>query len=190
MTPSLKKHWPLIGIGLLIILVGLHLFRASRKTNDSSSSAGAGVERGLKLGDIHYSQNNPDDRVKWFLDAKEATVSSDSQVVFFHDFKLRVSSENRPHMELEGQKGTYYRNTGEIHLQGALRGSTGDGYRIATESAVYNQKLGSLETDDPVKITGPLFSVEGRGLRLNTEKETLLIPWNVTTLIKKGLPAL
>jgi len=91
---------------------------------------------------------------------------------------------------LEGEKGAFHRNSGEIYLQGGLEGSTDDGYRIVTESAVYHQKKSWLETKDPVKLTGPFFSLEGRGLQLNLEKETLVIPSDVTALIDKGLPVL
>lgn len=187
---SLRKHWPLIGIGLLGILVSMHLFRAPKQNAASSSSTSAASEKGLKLEDVHYSQDDPNDRVKWFLDAKEAILSDDKQVISFRNFKLRLEPENRPRVELEGEKGVFHRNSGEIHLQGALRGSTEDGYRIVTESAIYSQKKGCLETHDPVKITGPFFSLEGRGLFLNVEKETLLIPSDVTALIDKGFPAL
>jgi LPS export ABC transporter protein LptC len=190
MTFALKKHWPLIGIGLLGILVSLQLFRAPKKNMEGPSGTDAALEKGLKLEDIHYSQDNPDDRIKWFLDAKEATLSNDRQVISFRNFKLRLEPVNRPRMELEGQRGAFHRDSGEIHLQGGLRGSTDDGYRIVTESAVYNQKKGWLETNDPVKLSGPFFSLEGRGLRLNIENETLLIPSDVTTLIEKGLPVL
>jgi LPS export ABC transporter protein LptC len=190
MTLSLRKHWPLIGIGLLGILVIVHLSRAPKQNTESSSDTGAALEKGLKLEDIHYSQDDPDDRVKWFLDAKEAILSDDKQVISFRNFKLRLEPENRPRVELEGEKGVFHRNSGEIHLQGGLRGFTDDGYRIVTESAVYSQKEGCLETHDLVKISGPFFSLEGRGLLLNVEKETLLILSNVTALIDKGLPVL
>jgi LPS export ABC transporter protein LptC len=179
-----------MGIALLAILICLHLFRTPRQSREGSSGAGAAVEKGLKLEDIHYSQDDPDDRVKWFLDAKEATLSDDKQVISFRKFKLRLEPENRPRVELEGETGAFHRNSGEIHLRGELRGSTDDGYRFATESAVYSQKKNCLETQDPVKITGPFFSLEGRGLLLNVEKETLLILSNVTALIDKGLPEL
>jgi len=190
MIHSLRKHWPLIGIALLAILVGLHLFRAPRQSKEGSSGPAAAMEKGLKLEDIHYSQDDPDDRVKWFLDAKEATLSDDKQVISFRHFKLRLEPENRPRVELEGENGAFHRNSGEIHLHGALRGSTDDGYRFATESAIYSQKKSCLETHDPVKITGPFFALEGRGLLLNVEKETLIILSDVTALIDKGLPVL
>ena len=190
MIHSLRKHWPLIGIALVAALVSLHLFRAPRQGREVPGGTGTTMEKGLKLEDIHYSQDDPDDRVKWFLDAKEAMLSDDKQVISFRHFKLRLEPENRPRVELEGESGAFHRSSGEIRLQGRLRGSTDDGYRIATESAVYSQKEGCLETHDRVKITGPFFALEGRGLRLNVETETLLIPSNVTAMIDKGFPAL
>ena len=178
-----------MGIALLAILVCLHLLRAPGRSTEGINSEGGTVEKGLKLEDIHYSQDDPDHRVKWFLDAKEARLSDDKQVISFLKFRLRLEPENRPRVELEGERGSVHRDSGEIHLQGNLRGSTDDGYRIVTESAIYSQKKGCLETHDPVKLTGPYFSLEGRGLLLNVEKETLLIPSDVTARIDKGFPA-
>ena len=52
-----------------------------------------------------------------------------------------------------------------------------------TQQLSYKQKEGLLTTEDPVEITGPFFSVSGRGLHFDLEKETLQILSGVTTLI-------
>jgi LPS export ABC transporter protein LptC len=190
MTPFFKKHWPLIGVAILVVVVAFYLVQAKRNSSRKPVEPDVSIEEGLKLEDIHFTQDSADEKVKWVLDAKEARLSKDKEVISFHRFRLRLEPQKRPRVELEGQRGEYYRTSGEIRLQGGLKGTTEDGYSLVTQSAVYRYKQGRLETKDPVKITGPFFSVEGQGLQLNVEKETVHILSDVTALIDKDFPAL
>ena len=85
---------------------------------------------------------------------------------------------------MEGKRGDYDKSSGNISLHGDLKGRTDNGYMILTDRATFNQKQGDLETDDLVRIIGPFFSVEGRGLYFNVETETLRILSEATTTIK------
>jgi LPS export ABC transporter protein LptC len=190
MAPFFKKQWPLMGMVILVAVVGFYVVQAQRNSPHKSVGPDLPTGEGLKLEDVHFTQDNPDDKVKWVLDAKEARLSKDKEVISFLRFKLMLEPEKRPRVELEGERGEYYRTSEEIRLRGSLKVTTEDGYRITTESAVYMHKQGRLETKDPVKITGPFFSVEGRGLKLNVGKETVHILSDVTTLIEKDFPAL
>ena len=96
---------------------------------------------------------------------------------------MKLEPENRPPFELEGRRGEYDESSGEINLHGDLRGYSHNGYRIITEHIMYKRREGYLKTEAPVKITGPFFSVEGRGLYYNLDRGTLKIDADVTTLI-------
>ncbi len=179
-----------MGVVILVAILGFYLVRAQRNSSQKPVEPNVSAEEGLKLEDVHFTQDDPDDRVKWILDAKEARLSKDKEVISFRKYRLRLEPEKRAHVNLEGERGEYSRSSGEIRLNGGLKATTDDGYRIVTESAVYRHKQGRLETSDPVKITGPFFSVEGRGLDLDVEKETVQILSNVTTLIDKDFRTL
>jgi LPS export ABC transporter protein LptC len=138
----------------------------------------------MRLEDIHYSHADPDSKVTWLLDAAEVTFSKDRRFMSFWDFRLKVQPQDRPRLEFTGQKGDYDTETGELVMQGALQGKTDNGYTFETEYAVYNQKQGDLETHEPVLITGPFFSIQGRGLSFDVNREILRIHSEVTTLIK------
>jgi LPS export ABC transporter protein LptC len=183
MAKFFKKHWPLAGIGVLLAMVGFYLIQSQKEAIQKFVPIEIDSEEGLKLKNIHYTQDDPDERVKWVLDATEVTFSRDKRFIHFKDFQLKLEPENRPALELKGLKGVYDKQLETMTLNGNLRGRTDNGYTIITESAVYRQKQGDLENDDPVKITGPFFSVEGRGLYVNVEKEILVIRSNVTTSI-------
>jgi len=185
MIRLLKKHWPLLGIGALLFIVGFYLFGTgsgflSKQT--LTALRDSFLEEGVKLKDISYTQNNPDEGLKWTLKAKEVTFSKDNQFMRFKDFQLKVESKERPSIKLEGKTGDYDKGSGVITLRKDLKGYTDNGYRFFTDHMVYNNEKGLIHTDDPVKIIGPFFSVEGRGLLLNLEKETLEIRESLTRL--------
>jgi LPS export ABC transporter protein LptC len=180
----LKKHWPLVGMGALILVAGLYIFLAGKGFIGKAASDDMAAGEGIRLEDIHYSHNDPEKKVTWLLDAKEVSFSKDKRFMSFRTFRLEVQAQNRPRLELTGDKGTYDRDSGEVVLQGNLKGKTDNGYTVVTNYAVYNQKRGDLETEEPVTITGPFFSIQGRGLSYDMKKESLKIHSEVTTLIQ------
>jgi LPS export ABC transporter protein LptC len=141
---------------------------------------------GVKLKDIQYTQDDPDKGLKWVLDAREIKLSEDNDSILFHDFHLKVEPENRPCLELMGNKGDYSRDSGVINLWGNLKGFSGNGYKIFTEHLLINEKRGHVSTEESVEIVGPFFSVAGQGLFFDLEKESLRILSNVTTIVEKG----
>ncbi len=142
-----------------------------------------GAAEGVKLEDIHFTHEGTDQGVKWTLDAKEVRISEDRNQITFTDFMLTLEPQDRQVVHLEGKAGHYDKSAGQLLLSGELRGRTQDGYTIATERAVYNQNAGRLTTDEPVRITGPTFSVEGRGLAYDVATEVLEIKSEVKTQI-------
>ena len=175
-------------MGGLLFVVFLYLVGANFKITRESPVADMPSEgEGLTLKNIHYTQNNPHDEVKWTLDAKEVRFSQDKQHITFTDFLLKLDSGDRPSIELKGEKGAYDKTSGEINLEGDLCGYTDNGYQIITERLLFHQKKGILETKSPVKIMGPTVTVSGHGLYYHLEKEILRILSGVTTSFEKGV---
>ncbi len=184
MKKILKKHWPLMVIAALFVVVGMYLSDVTKKqVVKQLVQALPASEEGLSLKNIHYTQKDPDKGITWLLDAKEAAFSQGKQVMSFKDFRLRVESKDRPTIEIEGRRGDYDKNSQVISLHGDLVGTMDDGYKILTERAVYQGKEGFLTSDAPVTIYGPLFSIKGIGLFFNPKLETLRIGSQVITSI-------
>jgi LPS export ABC transporter protein LptC len=179
----LSKNWPLLGIVFLVLTVSFFMMDRSRKEVVRKPALPGDVPEGVKLEDVHFTQEGGDDRVKWSLDAKEVRFSEDRSRITFTQFRLKLEPENRPVVYLVGKTGHYDKTLGELLLTGDLRGRTEDGYTIVTEAATYYQKEGKLTTDEAVFIQGPLFSVEGQGLEYDVDNEVLEIKSKVKTQV-------
>jgi len=184
-----KRYWPLIGLVVLLVLISYYLIKSRHEIMGDLVLTTQVSDKGLKLENIHYIQNSPDEGVKWVLDAKEVEFSRDRTRMTFRHFRLKLNPKNRTAIQLVGEGGDYDKSSSELHLRGDLQGHTDNGYRIFTDHILYNQKEGFLKTDKPVKIIGPFFSMAGEGLYLNLDGETLRIMSDVTTLIKRELLA-
>jgi len=181
-----KRQWPLIGLSVLLAMVSFYLIRSRNDLIEISALKDIIPGEGLKLKEIHYMDDNPDKGLKWDLDAGEVRFSGDKKSMFFNEFRLSLESENRPWFKLKGNEGSYSRDSGEIHLSGNLEGLSENGYSIITEHILINEKSGQLSAQGAVKIRGPYLSVEGKGLFVDLEKETLKVLSDVTTTVEKG----
>ena len=92
--------------GVLFLQAGRDLMKAPALLKNLMSG------EGLQLKDVHYTQDNPDKKIKWVVDAREVRFSGDRKNVEFFDFKLKVEPENRPRFTLNGKKGNYSKDTG------------------------------------------------------------------------------
>jgi LPS export ABC transporter protein LptC len=191
MTPFFKRHWPLAGIVLLLLVAALYMFGAQESIVEEPKSTDTVMEKGVDLLEkISFSGGDPERGEKWVLSAKKVRVSDDQTVYSGIDFGFKLELRDGTHIELKGDKADYDSSRGEIFLQGGLNGQTSKGYRIVTDHLLYKEKNGYLVTDAPVKIFGPFLSVSGRGLYFNPEEEILRVLSDVTTLIDREWVAL
>ncbi len=184
MKRLLKKQWPILGLCTVLSVVAFYLYNSEKEIiQETFFEALVPPGEGLILKDIQYAQENPDKGMTWALDASEMRTSGDKNSIYFTGFQLTVHSKNRPSFELKGDQGDYSRNSGEINLRGNLEGISSDGYKIITDRIQIHEKSEQLNSDRPVKIFGPYFSVEGQGLRIDLKKETIKISSKVTAVI-------
>ena len=185
MKKLLKKYWPIFGLVFILLIAAYYLIIArSGDIKDSLVSQLIPAE-GIKLENIHYIQQNPEEGMKWTLDAREVSFSKDQQNISFKDFHLRLEPENRAPMELSGQGGKYSKSLHEIQLWGKVRGVFEDGYQVETERLLYQQREGILKSDDYIQIAGPFFSLKGKGLRLDLKRKTILVQSDVKTVVNR-----
>lgn len=185
MISVFKRQWPLIGIGILLAWVAFYLIRSGIGSIRVPLINGPVSGEGLRLEDIHYTNDYGDEGLKWVLDAKEVRFSGDRSNISFHDFQLRAEPNNRSWFKLKGKRGDYSRGSGDINLWGDLRGCSENGFKIHTENILFNEKKGHLSTDSSVKIIGPSFTVEGKGLFVDIKKERFQMMSDVITVLDR-----
>lgn len=181
------KYLPLAGIIILFMAIGYFLIKAGYKGGNNAVLNEVLPEAGLTIKNFHSSQDDPDEGTSFVLDADEGTYSQDKQRVMLNNFRLKLELSNSASMEIKGNRADYDTNSKVINLSGNLQGNSSDGFKIFTEHLTYKQKEGVLKTDEPVRITGPFFSMTGKGLLCYPEKEQFEIISDVTTLIEQDL---
>lgn len=184
MRRFLLRHWPLVGLGLLLAVVAAYLIGAKWVGRGASLLENVIGKEGIQLNEIHYTQDDPERGLRWILDADSVRFSQDQRFVQFSRFLLTVEPEEGAWIKLKGNEGDYSRDTGEIEIRGAIEGETGDGYRLLTEHLLIDEGKKTVRTEDPVQLEGSFFSVEGKGLFFDLNQERVQILSDVTTHIR------
>ncbi len=170
----------LLAVGFYFAKAGKDFIKTTALLKDIISG------EGVKLEDIHYRQDDPDEKIKWVLDAKEVRFSEDRKTIRFFDFYLKVDAEGRPGFSLRGERGVYRKDMGKIEMWGKLDGSYGKQYRFLTEYVNIDEKKGIVRNEEPVEITGSFFTVKGNGIFADLTLNRLKILSNVVTVIHPG----
>ncbi len=185
MRNIIKRHWPLLGVALVLAVVGSYVLGTGKAGVPESFLRDLLSGERLSMKEIRYTQDDPAAGMRWVLDAREVRFSGDQNSISFSDFLLRLEPEDRPWFTLAGKEGSYTRSTGELVLRGSLQGESGNGYRVYTERMQISERTRRLQSEEPVRILGPFFSVAGRGLFVDLENELVRILSEVTTIVER-----
>lgn len=183
MKRLLKRHWPLLCIFILFCVLGIYLFRSGEEPEPVSTNAGepAGTDNIGKK--IHFTKEDPAKGIRWTLDAESGKGSEDQQVYALKEIRMKLESKDRPTITLTGQEGKWDGKTEMVTLQGHILVESEDKYRFLTEQLTYDIKGEQLTTDQPIRLEGPFFTVEGSGLLVDVKKETFKIQNHFKTVI-------
>ncbi|MFO8163169.1 MAG: LPS export ABC transporter periplasmic protein LptC [Thermodesulfobacteriota bacterium] len=175
--------WPVIGGFLLLIIVGVFLFKIPRLGKIPSKTSDLIPGESLKISDINYSQDYSNGEGKWNLKAKEGHFYDNNQILELTDVFLKLDTGNKNFYTIKGNKGHYWRESGKIVLKGNVLGRSATGYQIETSLLTFRQKDNEVETDDPIQIIGPFFRIKGTGLYIDLIKNKFTVKKDVCTTI-------
>jgi LPS export ABC transporter protein LptC len=103
--------------------------------------------------------------------------------VALKDVFLKLDSVEKNSFTIKGNEGDYFRESGKIILKGDVIGRSANGYQIETSLLIYRQKDESVETDQPIRVVGPFFRVEGDGLYIDLKTKKFMVKENVCTTV-------
>ncbi len=172
-----------MGLGIMLAWAVSYLVMSGKKGLGERLLGDLLPEEGLKLKDIHYTQDDAARGMKWVLDAEEVTLTGDNESLIFRNFLLQLESKDRSPVKLSGSKGGFNRTTGVMELWGDLDASSEDGFSFKTDHLIFNQKTGIITTESAVEVAGPFFSIEGQGLFVDLNQKDLKVISNVTTRV-------
>ena len=178
-----KITWPIAGIFFLLMIAAFFLFKVPHLVMVSSTTSNLVPGESLKVSDVKYSQDYKNGEGKWELKAKEAHILHKSQIVALKDVFLKLDSVEKNSFTIKGNEGDYFRESGKIILKGDVIGRSANGYQIETSLLIYRQKDESVETDQPIKVVGPFFRVEGDGLYIDLKTKKFMVKENVCTTV-------
>lgn len=171
----------------MLVVLGLYLYSSRKEPPLIKTLDTAGSATDILVKDFHYTQDDPVKGIKWILNAKSGQSSENQEILVFKEFRLKMESKDRPTMSLKGREGHLDRKAEVLELQGNILGESEDQYHFETEQLTYDMKAGQLSTDQPVKIEGPFFTVEGSGFRGDLQKQIFKIEKHSKTVINGRL---
>lgn len=178
-----KITWPIAGIVFLLMIAAFFLFKVPHLVMVSSTTSNLVPGESLKVSDVKYSQDYKNGEGKWELKAKEAHILHKSEIVALKDVFLKLDSVEKNSFTIKGNEGDYFRESGKIILKGDVIGRSANGYQIETSLLIYRQKDESVETDQPIRVVGPFFRVEGDGLYIDLKTKKFMVKENVCTTV-------
>lgn len=178
--------WPIAGIGILLVIAALFIFRMPQLAMVGSTTSSLIPGESLKISDVKYDQDYGNGQRGWELIAKEAHFFDTTQIVSFKDVLLKLDSLKNNSYTIKGNEGDYCRKSEEIVLKGNVVGRSARGYQIETTLLIYKQKDESVVTDEPIRLIGPFFKVKGDGLYLDLKSNIFKVKKNVYTIITGG----
>ncbi len=185
----MKKRIRILLLSLLISLVfaiGVSLFinyqiKKGAKNISRKPSSNADVV----VNNVNYTEDK-DGKKQWELEALKAQYFKEGDLTIFENVNLTVYAKNGKTYVVKGKSGKLMNETRDVEINGNVTVTSEDGYKLNTESLKYAADKKQITTNDRVLFTGPKMDVEGTGLLIDINKETVSILKNVRTVIKNA----
>jgi LPS export ABC transporter protein LptC len=181
---KLSKMIILISMGVILSIVGGYLLFGGHGGDDEiipevKKDANTGAD--VTLEDIHYVETKGKTK-EWELWAKSGQHYVQDDYSTLNDLTVTFYAEGGRVITLKGNKGSM-RQKKEIKVWGDVVITSSDGYRVATNSLLYDRDQQRITTEDPVMLEGKGVQVKGVGLVVDLQTKKISILRKVQTVI-------
>ncbi len=126
-----------------------------------------------------YLTHREDNKVEWELSAREAMFPPGRREVFLKFISLTINQS--PKIYITSGSGIYRVEEGDFILNKTVELNMED-TKFMTNTLKWDSKGHLITTDDPVRLTGKNFSIDGTGLIAKTEQQKARILKNVKAI--------
>ncbi|HBO84481.1 MAG: LPS export ABC transporter periplasmic protein LptC [Deltaproteobacteria bacterium GWC2_42_11] len=166
-----------IGVSLFINFQSRNGIKDTYQKVSSNASA--------TINNIHYIEDK-NGRKEWELDALKAEYFKEDDTTIFEDVKVIFYAKDGKTFVVKGKRGKLVNQTKDVEINGDVSVISEDGYKLTTESLRFEAGIKQIKTDDRVFLTGSTIDVEGVGLLIDINKETVSVLKNVRTVLKNA----
>ena len=159
-------------IFLLLIVISSVIFFYSfseKATRLSVQPAGDSFFEGVKI------VNKKDGATEWVLTAKRADLLADGKEALLSGVEMKLEQKG---ISVEADKGLYDMETKNVRVDGVIT-ARNENYVITTRGVTIDSAVGTLETEQEVKIEGRKFDLEGKGMIADNNAQKVRIFNNV-----------
>lgn len=117
---------------------------------------------------IIYKKNGNKD---WVLSAKRADISEDGDKAYLTGIEMTVQDKG---MTLYADKGLYLMTDKNLTIDGKMV-AKGDTYSITSVDGAFDNSAGNFKTNGDVRIDSKKFSVQGRGMNIDSSEQKVRI---------------
>jgi LPS export ABC transporter protein LptC len=121
---------------------------------------------------IIYKKNGNRD---WLLTAKRADISENGDRAYLTDIEMTIENKG---ITLYADKGTYLMTDKNLTIEGRIT-AKGDTYSITSVDGEFDNRAGNFKTNGDVRIDSKKFSVQGRGMNIDSSEQKVRILNNV-----------
>lgn len=137
-----------------------------------------------KLEFIQYADGREDIRLQA---AKAQALATDAPITM-QEINATINDKTGKVFHLKSNRGKYDPTEQILTMTDSVRGTTADGYNLATESLRYLNRQKTLESDQQVRLLGPGMEILAGNLLLNTETNSFNLGGRVKVKFQPGNP--
>ncbi|MBF0125950.1 MAG: LPS export ABC transporter periplasmic protein LptC [Magnetococcales bacterium] len=186
---GLRRHVKHVFLILSLLIVGSVYWYLKRpyglQTGNTQALDLLAGQQGALVTDIHLTQFD-EQRIRWTLDAPSAQRGEGKQILIHHP-RLGFSRNEQENIVVTAQEGDVDGGTGKMVLTGRVEAGDAEMGRLLTEQLRFDPEKRMLYTDQAFRLEREQMRLEGQGLTLLQEAQTLTVDSHVRMTFPEAL---
>lgn len=175
----------IIFVAAAIFAVGALLYINHRMHTGLSGAIVKTSNADIRIEKARYVETK-NGRKEWELEADSAQYFKNDNLLAFENVKVTFYSQNGMNYILTGKQGRLRNDTRDMDVSGDVVVTSGDGYKLVTDSLRYSAAAKQISTKDRVIFTGQNMRIEGNGFVADMITEKVSVLANVKTVLKNA----